>query len=128
MSTATPERRVQTTRYESLFKKLDLGEVRTGKSLVVFRASWCGPCKLYQSELDFSPALRDWAASHQDVKLYRVNVDDYEEFAAEHKVTSIPATLALLDGKVQEQFTGCKTVTSDLIPLLKRAYPEPETP
>jgi thioredoxin 1 len=60
--------------------------------LVNFGADWCGPCHMV------SPILEEIAKERAgQMKVLKLDVDQYPEVAAEHGVRSIP-TLALFSG------------------------------
>ncbi len=60
------------------------------KVLVDFYADWCGPCKM------IAPILEEIAREHNEIKIGKVNVDDYPELAIKYRVASVP-TLILFD-------------------------------
>lgn len=65
--------------------------------LVDFWASWCGPCRM------LSPIVDEVAASHQTLKVGKVNVDDEQELAAQFGIMTIPTLLLFKNGeKVRE--------------------------
>jgi thioredoxin 1 len=69
--------------------------------LVDFWAEWCGPCKAV------SPILDQLAEEYADrLKLGKVNVDEENELAASHQVTSIPALVLYKDGQIVRRQTG----------------------
>ena len=57
------------------------------KVLVDFFANWCGPCKM------LAPVLEK---VESDIKVIKVDTDEFEDLAREYGVMSIP-TLVLLD-------------------------------
>lgn len=57
------------------------------KVLVDFYANWCGPCKMIASELE---------RVESNIKVIKVDVDQFEDLAKEYGVMSIP-TLILFD-------------------------------
>lgn len=62
--------------------------------LVDFYADWCGPC------MQLAPIVEELAEEETRVIIGKLNVDDAQEFAAEHRVMSIP-TLVLFKGKTE---------------------------
>ena len=52
--------------------------------LVDFYANWCGPCKM------LSPVLEKLG---DEVKILKVNVDEYQDLAREYRVMSIPCLI-----------------------------------
>ncbi|EFF41182.1 thioredoxin family protein [Mycoplasmopsis alligatoris] len=81
-------------------KKESLGKgLESGTKLLVFYASWCGPCRMYKSSLED-------VSSKDGVDVYRVNIDEDKAFATEMGVSSIPATFIYKDGQVVKHFAG----------------------
>ena len=64
-------------------------EIKGSIVVVDFFATWCGPCKM------LSPILEKFANEHPEVKVIKVDVDDFTSIAREYGVTSIP-TLVLV--------------------------------
>lgn len=52
--------------------------------VVDFYAPWCGPCKV------LTPELEKLSQKYNSVQFVKVNVDDNDELAQEHLITSIP--------------------------------------
>eukprot|EP01083_Nonionella_stella_P005061 14728_1 len=52
--------------------------------VVDWKAEWCNPCKTLH------PELEKFSESHTDINFISVDVDDFQELAAEHKVSSLP--------------------------------------
>lgn len=71
--------------------------------LIDFWAEWCGPCTM------LAPVLEQFADTHDEIKVGKVNVDKEPELADTFNVNSIPALFALKDGEVFAQRVGyCK--------------------
>lgn len=62
--------------------------------IVDFWAPWCGPCK------KIAPVLDELAGEMADeVTFAKVNVDDFPELGARYEIRTIPALIAIKDGK-----------------------------
>lgn len=75
-----------------------------GKVLVDFWATWCGPCMM------MGPVLEDIDAARRDVKVFRVNVDEEPDIAAQFNINSIPAFLLFENGKLVKHVTGAMPI------------------
>ena len=71
----------------------------SGKTLVDFWASWCGPCRMQ------APIVEE-LASTTDVKVVKVDVDKCDDLAMDFQVSSIPTLVLFDDGVVVEKFIG----------------------
>ena len=75
-------------------------EALTGKAVVDFSATWCGPCRM------MAPVLEQIAEEKIDVKFFNVDVDENTELAIRYGISSIPALLVLKDGQKQDMLVG----------------------
>ena len=70
--------------------------------LIDFYADWCGPCKM------MAPVLEEIAAERDDVKIFKVNVDEEGELAQKFGVMSIPTFISFKGGEMVKKETGAR--------------------
>jgi len=70
--------------------------------IVQFWAPWCGPCK------QMGPILEKVVASHANLRLARVNIDENQEIAAQMRVQSVPTVYAIVEGRPVDGFAGAQ--------------------
>jgi thioredoxin 1 len=75
-------------------------EIKGSIVVVDFFATWCGPCKM------LSPILEKFANEHPEVKVIKVDVDDFTSIAREYGVTSIPTLVLFKDGVIVDKKIG----------------------
>ena len=63
-------------------------------------AEWCGPCK------QLSPIISSIATDYPQVKVGKVNVDEYPEIGKDNNIMSIPTILVFKDGKLEKTIVG----------------------
>lgn len=74
-----------------------------GVVLVDFWADWCMPCKM------MAPILNEVAeATEGTATVYKLNVDEQQQVAAQYGIRSIPTMILFRDGKVVERIIGVK--------------------
>ena len=72
--------------------------VKTGKVLVDFWETWCGPCKMPGALIE-----QKIVPEHPEIEVLKVNVDEEPGLAARFGVMSIPTLLLYKDGALVEQ-------------------------
>lgn len=70
--------------------------------IVDFHATWCGPCRL------LAPKLETRIAKEKNVHLAKVDVDNLDQLAADHQVSTIPHVVSYKAGKKIDHFIGNK--------------------
>jgi thioredoxin len=75
--------------------------------LVDFWAPWCGPCRVQ------TPVLERLASNADNrYRIAKVNVDDNEQLAVRHQVSSIPTLIIFRDGKPVRRLVGLQSEDS----------------
>ena len=74
--------------------------ISKGRVLVDFYADWCGPCKM------LSPVLEDFEKSNSDIKIIKINTDNFMDLAQKYGIMSIPAIKYFVDGKLIKESVG----------------------
>lgn len=71
--------------------------IKEDKILIDFFATWCGPCKM------LGPILEK---VESNLKVVKVDVDEFEDLAREYGVMSIPTLVVLENGKEVNRHIG----------------------
>lgn len=79
-------------------------KTKTGVVLVDFWADWCMSCKM------MAPILNEVAeATEGSATIYKLNVDEQQQVAAQYGIRSIPTMILFKDGKEVERIIGVKS-------------------
>lgn len=79
--------------------------INTDKPVLIdFYAEWCGPCKQMPPILK---ALKDNMGD--EIRIFKVNVDQHNDIAAHFQVTSIPTLMIFKNGNLLWRESGIKT-------------------
>ena len=73
--------------------------------LIDFYATWCGPCKVLAKKLD------QFEEEHgEKIKVIRLNIVKYNEFAINNNVRSVPSLLLYREERFVDQYIGDLTM------------------
>lgn len=114
-STSTTPPPFHTLEEDKLDLKKLLDNHASGKAILYFTASWCGPCKA------IAPTFSSIAAANADAKILfvKIDVDDNAAAAEQHAIRAVPTFMSLSGGKVIKTFSGAnvealKTAVAEL--------------
>ena len=75
--------------------------LNTDRLVVIdFWATWCGPCQM------LSPVVEEVSTLFDDVKFYKVNVDEQPELTMQFKIKNIPTLVFIKDSKTVDISIG----------------------
>lgn len=74
-------------------------ELKNGKVLVDFNATWCGPCRM------LAPILEEFS-ENSNIKVCSVDVDQNENLARNYGIMSIPCLILFENGKEIKRNVG----------------------
>jgi thioredoxin 1 len=85
-------------------------KTKNGLVLVDFWADWCMPCKM------MAPILNEVAeATDGTATIYKLNVDEQQQVAAQYGIRSIPTMILFKDGKEVERIIGVKSKEAAIV-------------
>jgi len=69
--------------------------------LIVFSATWCGPCKMVK------PIINQIEQENPEIKIERYDIDENQDKATMFDITSVPTVLVVDDEEWEvKRFTG----------------------
>ncbi|HKJ55207.1 MAG TPA: thioredoxin [Nitriliruptoraceae bacterium] len=70
--------------------------------LVDLWAEWCGPCR------KVGPIVDEIAVEHDELDVYKINIDEQPQVSRDYGVMSIPTLLLFKDGELVNRIVGAK--------------------
>lgn len=83
---------------------MDTTEIKSGRVLIDFYATWCAPCKMLSKNIELYESQVD------EVKVVKVNIEEEQEMSMAFGVRSVPTLVYMVDGSVVERVVGVKSV------------------
>lgn len=80
-------------------------EIAKGLTLIDFFADWCGPCRMLAPVLEEVAEVLEGQAT-----IAKLDIDHYQEIAAEYQITSVPTMILFKDGKEAGRIIGLRDV------------------
>jgi thioredoxin 1 len=74
--------------------------IKEGYVLVDYFATWCGPCKM------LSPILEEYSLLQDEVKVIKVDVDQFPLMAQENNIMGVPTLILYKDKKEIKRLSG----------------------
>lgn len=82
-------------------------EIKKGKVLLQFSATWCGHC------VAMEPVMEEIREKYKgSIKICKIDIDEDKEFAKEYKVSSVPTFILLNDGVIEKQKIGAMNLNA----------------
>ncbi len=80
--------------------------IKNSNKLVIvdFYADWCMPCQM------LGPILVELDKKYKNVEIFKVNIDESEEYALLNNITSVPTMIIYHDGKEAERIVGLESL------------------
>jgi thioredoxin 1 len=75
----------------------------TGKCVVDFSATWCGPCRM------LAPILEEISEEETGTAFYNIDVDEESQLAAKYGVMSVPTVIVFENGSEKTHFIGLRS-------------------
>ena len=83
----------------------------SGKVMLDFWATWCGPCRM------IAPIVEEIAAERSDIIVGKIDVDEELELAKQFRIVSIPTLVLMKGGEVAATLVGYRP-KADILKLL----------
>ena len=80
-------------------------KIKEGNVIVDFYAAWCSPCKVLADSLEDFEKIKP-----KDIKIYKVNIEDYKNFSITQGVKMLPTLIFYKDGVPIRTEVGIKSV------------------
>ena len=81
------------------------------RTLVVFSAEWCGPCKAMVPLLD--------KAAEEGYRIFKIDVDSEADYSVQHLVKAVPTSFVYENGEQLKRQSGKFNSLVDLVNFIQ---------
>jgi thioredoxin 1 len=75
--------------------------IKEGTWLVDFSATWCGPCRMLEPNLE---------ELSKEYNVLKVDIDQFMELAESYSIVSVPTLMLFKDGELIKQSSGYRSL------------------
>ena len=86
--------------------------VRNGKSIVLFSAEWCGPCKI------MLPRINNALKNYPDINPIKVDIDSSPKLVEIYNLKKIPTIMLFISGVEKKRREGLMS-ESDILRMIQ---------
>jgi thioredoxin 1 len=89
---------------------------KSGKSIIDFWATWCGPCK------SLAPIFEEVSKEVTVVNFGKINIEDHDAVSGEYGIQSIPCLILFEGGEEKGRIIGMQSKDA-LVEKIKNIFP-----
>lgn len=78
---------------------LEQSVLEEDKAIIMFSASWCGPCKMIK-------IIYDELSNNNNINFYIVDIDDRDTFAKKFNIRSVPIFITIKNKQIFNMSKG----------------------
>jgi thioredoxin 1 len=83
----------------------ELTQAGSGKQIVVFSASWCGPCKM------LTPVLDTLSKEYTNVTFSKIDIEEEQELTISLGIKGVPTVMFFDNGEIKYKHVGASSAS-----------------